>query len=711
MRPGQRQIGNWRLGEAETSTRIPVSDYLADYVSALGSGDAPAWAAEILGRPTLPYKRDFSASTAALMPALAGTVPARDLVVLPGTGKYAMFLDGYGILPDWFNATWTQAVNAPDTLEFCYPTTAELAEYLKRPAVVTVYDPFGVAVQSFDLVDILPEVSRGAQGTIVKAHGRGMLGRLADAFVDYYGGVRAEVREMLTQYEAWLTANATASDAAKARALYDLLNRLAAWGTAYTSTDATNTALATYLEGYDTGWFTFTTTDPYFTKDPDADVFYAVISAYCAENDGYKTIADHARDLLVEYQVSPVAVDAITELVSGTRRVTFEMKSLLDCIRELWKLSGEVGQFSVTPDGRFVWLDRLGLNNSVPVTLGMNLRSMERRCDAADMATRLYVYGSGLAQSSRIVAMREGDIATYGVIERHIVVDEIADQGTLNSFATEMIAAIGYPLIEYSVDLVDLYSIGQSEAITIGCSVLITDTDLGISATQNCIGISRNLANPLDVRVTLSHEVRNLPQVVKAILDRIGRLEGRNERERIEKALRSGGLSGVPRTEFDDERTADLRVADSLEYYDGNGWNPLSRFDPYGAPQPGDTRLNDGALEHFDGTEWTDFGGDDIQPVAIENAEGDSHLFAREDHEHAGPVPEPVRALPEIPTAGIKYVFWQSATTAPEDFGDPPLDAGTGDDQVWMAYAGQTEWTPTQNYTDLSGEVVVEPPA
>ena len=52
---------------------------------------------------------------------------------------------------------------------------------------------------------------------------------------------------------------------------------------------------------------------------------------------------------------------------------------------------------------------------------------------------------------------------------------------------------------------------------------------------------------------------------------------------------------------------------------------------------------------------------------------------------------EKVETLPAIPTSGGRFVFWTSE-------GD-----GTGDDQIWVAYAGQTAWTPLQKFTTLSG--------
>jgi hypothetical protein len=50
-----------------------------------------------------------------------------------------------------------------------------------------------------------------------------------------------------------------------------------------------------------------------------------------------------------------------------------------------------------------------------------------------------------------------------------------------------------------------------------------------------------------------------------------------------------------------------------------------------------------------------------------------------------------VAALPPLPESGIKMVFWTSD------------DGGTGDDQLWVAFAGQPAYTPMQYYTVLSG--------
>ena len=57
----------------------------------------------------------------------------------------------------------------------------------------------------------------------------------------------------------------------------------------------------------------------------------------------------------------------------------------------------------------------------------------------------------------------------------------------------------------------------------------------------------------------------------------------------------------------------------------------------------------------------------------------------------AGLTIDTVEALPAIPTTGGRMVYWTSA------------GAGDGDDQIWVAYAGQTDWTPMQALTSLDG--------
>lgn len=53
---------------------------------------------------------------------------------------------------------------------------------------------------------------------------------------------------------------------------------------------------------------------------------------------------------------------------------------------------------------------------------------------------------------------------------------------------------------------------------------------------------------------------------------------------------------------------------------------------------------------------------------------------------------EEVNTLPPIPTKGWKRVYWRS-----------PAQGGTGDGQLWEAYAGYERWAPCNFLTDKQG--------
>jgi hypothetical protein len=53
---------------------------------------------------------------------------------------------------------------------------------------------------------------------------------------------------------------------------------------------------------------------------------------------------------------------------------------------------------------------------------------------------------------------------------------------------------------------------------------------------------------------------------------------------------------------------------------------------------------------------------------------------------------EEVNTLPPIPTKGWKRVYWRT-----------PEQGGTGDGQMWEAYAGYTRWAPCNFLTDKQG--------
>jgi cobalamin biosynthesis Mg chelatase CobN len=50
--------------------------------------------------------------------------------------------------------------------------------------------------------------------------------------------------------------------------------------------------------------------------------------------------------------------------------------------------------------------------------------------------------------------------------------------------------------------------------------------------------------------------------------------------------------------------------------------------------------------------------------------------------------------LPALPASGVQMVLWGTSAM---------ITDGTGDGQVWIASANDSEWAPLYNFTDLSG--------
>lgn len=59
-----------------------------------------------------------------------------------------------------------------------------------------------------------------------------------------------------------------------------------------------------------------------------------------------------------------------------------------------------------------------------------------------------------------------------------------------------------------------------------------------------------------------------------------------------------------------------------------------------------------------------------------------------------GFVIDEVAELPPIPASGYRFVYW---------YGDDDSEGGTGDYQIWLAYAGATMYAPLQFATNKSG--------
>ena len=697
MRLGQKRTGSSKPSAPETTTVLTVAQYL-DLCAA-----SPADASQV----RTPFSGGKEAATAALFPALVGRRPVETIVSSAALGAYTLALDGYGVLPFWKNATWDQRVNQPDKFTFDYPADADHATRLTRPGIVWLYDANGQLVQIFRLLDLLPSVKRDASGISVQVKAESSLGLLADEWVSYYGPIRQRPKELVEDYRTWRD-GAARTTLDKAHKLTDAFSQLLEWSAGYSITDKTHVAFKALVATWNATWITWGADEASTSVSAAADSLVESLHLEIVAQAKTDTVPNHVKSLLEQFQVSSSIsagpmFDALDE-TSVTPK--FEAKSLLDCITELHKLCGQLGFFTVTPDNEFVWLPSLGTDGTT-VSLGYNLRSVERHCDTSEVCTVLTVYGQGLSPDSRMSSSASNNVDIYGRIPRQMWVDQATTQADLDTYATALVAALSVPIVDYNVSAADLHSIGLGPLITLGSFIQIFDTDLGIESQQWLVGITRKLDNPLDVTFQFAKHTRDLPAIVRAIQARLDTLERRDDLSRIQSAIRDGKLPGV-RDGYHiagEPRQTDLRVDDGrLQYNDGKDWQTVPSHDPSYA-SPGDSRVNPaGDLQHYDGEAWAG-PGSEIQPVGAEIAEGDSKNYARSNHVHSGVVPpEKVRKLPPIPDSGVLYVIWQSATTAPRDISvNPPIEAGTGDDHMWSATEYDDEWTCCFYYSDLSG--------
>lgn len=670
MRLGVKPIGSWIPGAPQA---VPVVLTPAQYAALLASDPTAAAAVRA------PFQGGEYAATVAMYPALAGTAIEETSVARDGTGAYRISLDGYGLLPYWRNATWTQKANEPDKLTFEYPADADNATNLVRPGKVRLYDATGQFVQVFRLVDLLPSVRRDDGGTWVSVKAEGLLGSLADEWVSYHGPIRLRPRTIVADYIAWREAESR-TEAQMIFQLIPAFANLAAWSAGYTMTETVHTAFKALIA-------TFSLLDPF-----EGDNIMDALAAEIVNQAHADTIPNHIAALMAEFQISgDIAIGPFYDPLDGdTITPTFEACSLLECLTELHKLSGQRGSYTVTPANSLVWLPSLGGDGGA-VSVGYNLRSLERHCDTSEVATVLTVYGQGLSADSRLQATATANTGTYGVIPRQVWVDTATTQADLNAYAAALVSVLSVPVVDYSVSAADLYSVGMGGHITLGSTVNVTDTDLGIATQQTIVGITRKLDNVLDVTVQFAKHKRDMPAIIKALQDRISRLERRDDSARIAQAIRDGRLPIVRDGAHIDgaPRQTDLRVADRLQYHDGQDWRTLPVHDP-DSPQPGDSRINDttGELEHYDGANWEDTPtheplgdprpgdsrindttgelehyngsawigpGDETEPIGLENDAGTLDNYARADHVHLG-VPmllEEVSAPTDMPTTSV----------------------------------------------------------
>jgi len=360
------------------------------------------------------------------------------------------------------------------------------------------------------------------------------------------------------------------------------------------------------------------------------------------------------------------------------------------------------GRIYVDPQGRLNWRVAPGDQTEQVITRDLNVRSVEADIDYDSIVNRIYLYGEGNDPSTRLALTGYIDedateyttdylddaasIATYG-LRPYVKQDRrVKHQSTLLAMAQRILEEFADPPTTVTVELLDVAKADNAllgwRDIEVGGTYRVTDDDLGIESSIEIIKIETDLARPVPIRVELTNQTRSIADILNRFLDAtVQPLDVDGDRYPTMGRNYSA-------TDARNARAGDSRwQGDHAEMHDGADWQEIeTNADPiwYTA---------DSFAEFIDASTVavTALGriiaGDDNGKVYKINADGDEWIPFGSD------VPV-VLVLPAIPTDGMAEVYWTS------------LGGGTGDDQVWRAYANQAAWTPTQKFTAKSGAVV-----
>jgi phage minor structural protein len=287
---------------------------------------------------------------------------------------------------------------------------------------------------------------------------------------------------------------------------------------------------------------------------------------YVASYHAYGTIREHAEYLIANYQTPgrEIPVGTIWDgLDTDTLEADFQNQRLLDCINSLYKLSGYLGQYCVTPARTFEWRERLGTNYE-EIRFGYNLLSVQRATDETNFATKLYVYGGGLSQEIRPYVVVAWNTYDYGTIIKSVTFENITDSATLLYAAYQIILSCSTPVYTYTVDGIDLKEAAGGRSITIGSRCHIYDDVTGEDTYADCVKITKRLDSPVEEQYEFGSRAQDLGGLVADIQKRIWRQETRRFTNEIQDALTTGAIDTTPQVQ-NAINTGDITVTSQVQ--------------------------------------------------------------------------------------------------------------------------------------------------
>jgi hypothetical protein len=403
-----------------------------------------------------------------------------------------------------------------------------------------------------------------------------------------------------------------------------------------------------------------------------------------------ESITDILQDLLAAQTQSPIIRLGNVDSAIGTTEISisFENKSILECIEELRKI---VGGFYYVDVNRFLhWKRRIGNDAGHWLRLDHNMSSVEVYQDFRQVKTRYIGYGAGISNDTRLSSEQNDATAqsSYGVIVGAFSQQRVNEQDTLDAMTEAELARWSAPATSYRIGVVDLSQV-DSDRYSFEALMLVPGTRVNVICDAPAVDIvSRvrsvkwDLTDPAHVEVEFSDpesgpvawggdDGTHEPDVVDRIVDLVKRAEDAVSPESV--------AVGIARSM--DPATDDVTDILTRDNYAGREAEDLAV--PYGTAGNEDVdEFSDAMIDRI-----IDAKTDPAHPLhdTLEDAFGTLGIYWLGE----------VLALPAVPAAEGMYVCkWVST------------GLGTGNDKLWTANGGDDRWTCMQVLTSLSGTPV-----
>lgn len=433
------------------------------------------------------------------------------------------------------------------------------------------------------------------------------------------------------------------------------------------------------------------------------------------------TVREHIEALLaLQLDDDPIVLDDIDDAIAEEAfALHLEDTTIFGALLTIQQILPRdlAGHFFLTPNGQLRWYIDFRRGPERVIAIGGQLTGVTDRTNWDDLINRLYLYGNGQDRSTRLTLVDAGEaneyiedadsVTAYGRLSRIKIDRRIEKAETLLRVANRVVEEFSTPSITVTVNAADLAKSDEYAAnyadLMIAAPYRAVDPGLGIDTSIDLVGMKIDLANPLAVRLELNNSERKLGDFTSDLISALTQpLDVNGDRYPTMGRNFSNG------TTPDNLRAGDTRWntgEDQAEMYDGDSWEPMGGGTP--SDDPGTDIAEDdgiaGVADEYARADHTHkgmpfFSESTVGSLPTDHESGilgyvsgtTKQLWAFVDGQWVRLTVPVVTALPPIPDYGVAEVYWTST-------------GGTGDNQVWRAYAGQTKWVPTQKFTTKSG--------